>query len=138
MSPTDPSIYSAVQGGHMSDLDFQRWTQDRTDDRWLHISWPSPTFPCVEQDQNRYRLTVDPGDGTILFVDEESDIRQVIDERNLLVLIKRSLRIKTKGQPDHLKAAAWEVEMAGCTCPQGWSSSCDTHGAKAPVPGVSH
>lgn len=137
MTPTDPSLYSAVQGGHMSDLDFQRWTQDRTDDRWLHISWPSPAFPCVEQDQNRYRITVDPDDGTILFVDEESDIRQAIDYRNLLVLIKRSLRVQNVGKTKVEQAAAWEVDLS-CTCPKGWSSSCDTHGAKAPVPGVSH
>ena len=137
MSPTDPSIYSAVQGGHLTDVEVQQYFQEGKDDRWLNISWPAPTFPCVEQDQNRYRLTVDPEDGTILFVDEESDIRQAIDYRNLLVLIKRSLRIQSVGKTKVEQAAAWEVEL-DCTCPKGWSSVCVPHGAQAPVPGVSH
>lgn len=140
---TDPSNYSAVQGGHKADFSYLE-----KDDRWLYIQWPGPHFQVDndtlcrettgEEWAGRYRITVDPEDGTILFVDEEDDVRQVIDERNLLVLIKRSLRIKTAGQPDHVKAGCWEVDGSGCTCPGGWSSSCTTHGAKAPVPGVSH
>jgi hypothetical protein len=126
LSPTDPSIYSAVQ--------LEGDLQHEEDARWLFLSWPSPTFPCESSDQNRYRLTVDPDSGDILFVDEETDIRQVIDERNLMVLVKRSLRVKTAGMTDVQKAHAWE----GCDCPSGWSSQCYLHGAKAPVPGVSH
>lgn len=134
MNPTDPSIYSAVQGGHADGNSYLE-----KDDRWLYISWPpyNPLTVPGTHDSNRYRLTVDPEDGTILFVDEETDIRQVIDERNLVVLIKRSERIKAarEGKVVAGEGTWWET---GCTCPQGWSSTCTSHGAKAPVPGVSH
>lgn len=79
----DVSEYSAVH------VDGNEFIKDGVDSRWVEISWKG-----LAGQEGRYRMVVDPDNGDILFVDEEDDVRQVIDYRNLAVLIRRSERIQ--------------------------------------------
>lgn len=82
----DPSVYSAI------DVDPEDHRDARyPDERWVSLWWDG--WPKDVQ-AGRYRLTVDPHSGWILFVDEEDDVRVLIDERNLQVLVNRAERVK--------------------------------------------
>lgn len=79
----DVSKYSAIE------MDSDEFIKDGEDHRWMQLQWDG----LYGGDQvNRYRLVVDPDSGDIIFVDENTDVRQVIDARNLQVLVTRSTR----------------------------------------------
>lgn len=60
------------------------------DQRWMDLRWHG--WP-LDEETNRYRLTVEPDFGWFLFVDEKDDRVVSIDPRNMAVMLKRSGRI---------------------------------------------